>query len=263
MRTKAIKTTIFAFASSCIILLASCKKDPIIPPVLPENPKGNLEIRFMPTMNNLPLEMNSIFQGPNELRMLVETFKVYLTNIQVESQGNILGQKEVALLDFSLNDKSITFECDPGTIDKLNFSVGLSQELNGTNNPDFNPAAFENSHPMSIYNNMYWSWASGYIFLKLEARIDTTAGQNANPNYTCFYHCGLDTLKRNYSINGLNAQVENGSTTVIELAFEFNDIFNNNGNTINMVDDYFTHTSDNIELARRVIENFGAAIRKL
>jgi hypothetical protein len=263
MKTKAITTGFFAIVAACILLLTSCEKDPVIPPVLPENPKGNLEIRFMPTMNNVPLEINSLFQGPNGLRMLVETFKVYLSDIQAESQGNVLGEKDIDLVDFSLSDKSITFECDPGTIDKLNFSVGLSPQQNGTNDPDFNPAAYENSHPLSIYNNMYWSWASGYIFLKIEARIDTSSTQDVNPNFTCFYHCGLDTLKRNHSISGLNAEIQKGSTTVVELAVEFNDIFNNNGNTINMVDDYFTHTSDNMELAKQVIENFGTAIRKL
>ncbi|MEX1188581.1 MAG: MbnP family protein [Bacteroidia bacterium] len=258
-----INIATFFFLAITSIFFFGCEKDVKIPPVLPEDPRGQIEIRFTPTMNNQPLEMNEIFQGPNNQRVLLETFKFYLSNIQLISQGDTLGSSDVELLDFSLNSKSIYLTSYPGTIDKVLFDVGLNPFLNGTNDENFNPAAYENSHPLSIYNSMYWSWASGYIFMKIEGRIDTSLTQNANPNYTYFYHCGLDTLKRSYSISNMNVDVAKGATSTIELTVEFNDVFRTPSDTINMQENYFTHTSDDLDLARSVIVNFGTAIRKL
>ncbi|MEZ5172741.1 MAG: MbnP family protein [Bacteroidia bacterium] len=258
-----MKTKLFSAFAGCLLIFSSCKKDEQLPPIIPSDPQGTVEVRFNPTINGSSLNHNEIVTGPNEQRIILETFKFYLSNIKATGSGNVLGSTDVALLDMSLSDKSFSFKADPGTITGLSFNVGLTPDQNGTNNPNFNPAAYENTNPLSVYNSMYWTWASGYIFLKIEGRTDTTQAQSSSPMFTWFYHCGLDTLLRSYDLGNMNISVEAGKTSVIELTFEFDDLFMRNNQPINMTDEYFTHTSDEFELAEDVITNFGTSIRKL
>lgn len=244
------------------ILLSACEKDqPIPPPVEPT--KGIVEIRFVPTMNGAAFQPNVNFTGPNNLKMNLEIFKFYLSDLQlINSSGNQI-LSEIELVDLSQSDKSISIETEPGTFQQLKFFLGVKNALNGTNDPNFDEASFPNNHPLSIYNNMYWSWATGYIFSKIEGKIDTSLAQNQTPTFTWFYHSGMDTCYTEKNFENLNIEVNAGKTTVIELGIEVNDIFINQTDTINMVEDNFTHTTDNIELARKVIVNLARGIRKL
>jgi hypothetical protein len=56
--------------------------------------------------------------------------------------------------------------------------------------------------------------------------------------------------------------VVKGQKTIIELKIELNDVFRSDTDTVNMREDYFTHTTDNLDLAKKVITNLGNAIRK-
>jgi hypothetical protein len=245
------------------IMISSCKKDePIV--IEPEtNTTGTVEIRFVPTMNGQPFQLNSLFSGPNGKRIQIETFKSFFSEIAISSNGNVVGKKDIELIDFGSTNKSILISTESGSIDQLEFGIGVNKTLNGTNNPDFSPSSFASDHPLSIYNGMYWTWASGYIFFKIEGRIDTSITQDQSPIFTCFYHVGLDTLYSKKSFNNLNLVVNKGQTTIIEIAIEFNDSFIAQTDTINMIDQYFTHTSDNFELATKVIGNFKSGLRRL
>jgi hypothetical protein len=142
----------------------------------------------------------------------------------------------------------------------MSYAVGLNPTLNGTNNPNYDEAQWPLSHPLSIYNGMYWSWATGYIFSKVEGKTDTSEAQNQTPTFTWFYHSGLDSLYSPNVLNNLNLTIEKDQTTVLQLNLEVNDIFSQPGDTINMQTDYFTHTTDNLELARKVIRNLSKSI---
>lgn len=245
-----------------VVTIASCGKD--LPLVEPEvNSTGTIEIRFVPTMNGQPFQLNSLFTGPNNKRIQIETFKSYFSEIAISSNGNVVGKQDINLIDFGSSNKSIFITTKAGPVDRIEFGIGVNQALNGTNNPDFNPSSFPSDHPLSIYNGMYWTWASGYIFFKIEGRIDTSATQTQSPLFTCFYHVGLDTLYNKKSFENLNLVVNKGQTTIVEIAVEFNEIFRTPTNTINMVEQYFTHTSDDFELANKVISNFNLALRRL
>lgn len=250
-------------ATLCLaVIFSACQKDESIVAEQPEKTTGTVEIRFVPTMNGEAFNLNQNFVGPNGKRMRYETFKFYMSDISVNDGATLLGSDEIELVDFSMNDKSFSFEAKPGTITQLSYGLGVKKSLNGTGNPDFNPAAYGNDHPLSVYKGMYWTWASGYIFSKLEGRIDTSAAQNMNPNYSFFYHSGIDTLYGTHAVSGFSAPVVKGQKTILTLKFEVNDVFRTSNDTINMVNNYFTHTTDNLELAQKVINNIGDAIRK-
>jgi hypothetical protein len=250
----------FSILFFMLLTLAACKKDEAIPETT--EPAGILEIRFNPTMNGVPLQANSIFTGPNNQRMLVENFKFYLSGLYLRSDTDSVLIKDVSFVDLIASNKTLKLAVKPGVYKALRYAVGLTPEQNGTNNPNFDEAQFPIDHPQSIYNGMYWSWASGYIFSKIEGKIDTSATQNQTPTFTWFYHSGLDVLYSPGSISDLSIELKDKETTILDLAIEVNDVFRQPGDTINIMNDYFTHTTDNLGLAEKVIRNISKSIKK-
>ncbi|MFN5318145.1 MAG: MbnP family protein [Bacteroidia bacterium] len=242
-----------------LLLVTSCKKDPPLPE--PETPLGTLEIRFKPTMNGVPLEGNSLFIGPNGKRMLLETLKFYWSDIYLHQGNDSILAEDVEFVDLVSGALNFRFDVAPGSYSRMSYAVGLNPTLNGTNNPDYDEAQWPLTHPLSIYNGMYWSWATGYIFSKVEGKTDTSATQNQTPTFTWFYHSGLDSLYSPNVLSDLSLNIEKDQTTILELNLEVNDIFSQPGDTVNMQNDYFTHTTDNLELARKVIRNLSKSIK--
>ncbi len=77
------RTILFIFLG--ISLFTSCKKDVKIVEPDPEATTGTVEIRFNPTVNGSIFQMNQEYPGPNNLRMRYETFKFYLSQIQLSN----------------------------------------------------------------------------------------------------------------------------------------------------------------------------------
>jgi len=227
-----------------------------------EDTTETVEIRFVPTMNGEPFAPNQAFIGPNNLRMNMETFKFYLSDIALTGSAGTNVLRDVAFIDFP-SSKSIFINAAPGNYSAISFGLGVKKSLNGTGDTEYNPAQWADTHPLSIYKGMYWTWASGYIFTKLEGRIDTSQTQDQQPNFSWFYHIGMDTTYTTKTIEGLTINAVEGQTTVLELGIEVNDLFRTNADTINMTTDYFTHTTDNLNLALKVMNNLKVSIRKL
>jgi hypothetical protein len=254
--------TIYLFLAASLFL-SSCKKDEPIPlQSPPPDNTGNLEIRFIPSMNGAPFEVNQVFVGPNNLRMNVEAFKFYISSVTVHDSTDHLVQ-DVALVDFSKSAKSLFMDVPSGSYTGLQFGIGLNKTQNGFGNPNFNPSSFPLSHPQSIYNDMYWTNSTRYVFLKVEGKLDTSAAQSSIPTYTWFYHMGKDTLYTPVMFNDLNFTINKGQTTVLEFGVEVNDLFRSQTDTIDMVQQNFTHSTDYPVLARKVMTNFASSIRKL
>ncbi len=231
-------------------------------PVIPADTTETVEIRFVPTINGQPLVLNQVFTGPDNLRMSMETFKFYLSDIALTGTSGTTVLRDVAFIDLPAN-RSIRLNADPGNYTAISFGLGVKTSLNGTDDTEYNPAQWADTHPLSIYNGMYWTWASGYIFTKLEGRIDTSATQDHQPDLSWFYHIGTDTTYTSKTIDGLNFSAVEGQTTVVELGIEVNDLFRTSADTIDMTTDYFTHTTDHLDLALKVMNNLKVAIRKL
>ncbi len=255
-----MKNIRFTLSILVVLFAFSCSKDAPVPPdEVDEN--GTLELLFEPTMNGAPYQPNQVFIGPNGLRMNMETFKFYLSDIWLLNDNDSLLASDIELADMNTsNGKSLQFRLKPGSYTAMRIGIGVTPALNGTNDPDFNEAQFSIDHPLSIYNNMYWTWATGYIFAKLEGKLDTSSAQNQTPTFTWFYHSGMDTTYTKRKFENLDFSIEKGKTTTLKVGLEVNQIFVEDGDTLNMVDSYFTHTTDNLPLARRIIEGLGKAL---
>jgi len=90
-----------------------------------------------------------------------------------------------------------------GNYSAIRFGVGVDNSRNIQSDPQAIPATdYPNDHPLNAASDMYWSWATGYIFVKVEGRIDA----NNNGSYidvedkTVSYHPGVPELFRSIQL---------------------------------------------------------------
>ena len=79
-----------------------------------------------------------------------------------------------------------------GHLHHMHFTLGVDSI---TNHGD--PAVYAVDHPLSISNGMHWTWADGYIFMKLEGQYDSNGDGDVDATDLPFtYHCVGDPLRR-------------------------------------------------------------------
>jgi len=75
----------------------------------------------------------------------------------------------------------------------LNFNVGIDEATNNQTEADF--TAWPSNHPLSFQiPTMHWSWATGYIFVNIEGKVDTTGNGEMDDSF--FFHIGLNNNLR-------------------------------------------------------------------
>jgi len=244
-----------------VIFISSCKKDEPIPVPIIDGLSGTFELEIKATMNGAPVIAYAPFTNVNQHRATIEDFRFYLGTFTLKNASAAEVQiKDVAYFDLLNGKNKLSIKLPEGDYTDLSFYVGVPDALNGTNNPDFTASVYGQDHPLSLFNAMYWTWASGYIFLKVEGKIDTSATQDQAFDRNYFYHVGLQDYFLPKHFPGSQIKIKKGETTKLVLKIEYNDLFRNSEETINMAVNSFTHTTDNAVLAEKVIENFRDAL---
>jgi hypothetical protein len=139
----------------------------------------------------------------------------------------------------------------PGNYQGFSFNVGVDSAANHSD-----PTLYPAEHPLSILNSTqdHWSWNVGYVFLKLEGRVDTTAAMNGPLDKFFFFHIATDTLLTPVSLSKPFV-VEKGKDYAFAITIDW-------GRAFSGVDlrRETTQTNDNFILAQRVMNNFVAGI---
>jgi hypothetical protein len=125
----------------------------------------SLSANFHLEFNKLPLELNKKYVSANKDTLTIETFRCYISNIQIQYKDNsvFIQKNSYHLLDFE-NPKSfqipITKTSDK-LISKITFNIGIDSTTNnsGALTGDLDPV-----------KGMYWAWQSGYINMKIEGK---------------------------------------------------------------------------------------------
>ncbi len=132
--------------------------------------------------------------------------------------------------------------------------IGVRDDLNG----DRDPVDYPVDHPLSEQHSAFWTWNSGYIFLKIDGRFDDSSdasGQSLEGSLT--YHTGLDTLIRNVEfLEGTHGfSVSESSNPPLQFELDVQKLFYFGTDTLDMVTDHLTHTTNNYELAETITNN--------
>ncbi len=257
------------FPLLALIVLSACDR------TNPE-PAGRVEIGIRPLSGESAFLVNSPYNNLQGRAFQVENLQIYLSDLAlVNSEGKTVSlysatqDEPVWLWDFGklkvLGGESYVAGGEAtGTIRAAGFKevpVGSYTSLKATFGvpKSFNhldPTTFPTAHPLSEVHGAFWTWTSGYIFLKMDGQFDDSpAGNDPAMNGSLTYHLGLDSLRRELVLDGLNLQVTEDATSIVDLDFYLDKLFYWENDTIDMVVDHLTHTTNDFDLATRMTRN--------
>jgi len=161
-----------------IIGFTSCKKDEVIN----STEKGTFTIEFENEVNGAPLVLNNQnYKNANGDTYNISVFKYYVSNIKLtKTDGTVYSLPESYILVDAAKPSSFltNFKDIPaGDYTKISFIIGVDKERNlaGAQTGALDPAL-----------GMFWTWNSGYIFVKLEG----TSPQSTAVNNALTFHIG-------------------------------------------------------------------------
>ena len=235
--------------------MAGCKPDEVIE-VLPSatGAKVVFDLRY----NDQPFAVGDIYYDNFGHRIRIDNFMSYISMMKLVKDDDT----EVLLNDFYLANfshaNSLSFELPAGHFKALSFGIGVPHDFN----KDQDPTVYPNNHPLSVPGSegMFWGWNSGYIFVKFEGKADTLGIEGEPLIHPFAFHIGDDPFYRTHTAEGLNITIEEGKISTIRIIIAVDKILFGDNDQIDLATDYLTHTSDNIELATKFVDNFDASI---
>jgi hypothetical protein len=209
----------------------------------------SLHLIIRTTVSGVDLVHDSIYHPVASRSVLFTDFRYYVSHIVAIRDDGTAHQTVcgVLLVDPRQQDYNLG-SLPPGSYQALRFVVGLDS---ATNHAD--PTVFESGHPLAMQTpSMHWDWNSGYLFMKLEGRVDTTG--TGLPGTEFFYHIGMDAMKRSIDIP-VRFTIGKKSTTAVRLKFDLAVLLAG----VDMRSEILTHSFDNQILATRIADRWQAA----
>jgi len=167
-----------------------------------------MEVRL--SYNGVPYTVGeTIYKGDTALKF--EKFYFYLSDLKIGDQileeVMFCNAEDSATMNYqwSLDKKSAAFTFGVG-VDSLNNAM--------------DPTSFDIGHPLSSANDMYWSWATKYRFLRVDGRLNGS-GSLGTDDILLAWHTGKDALYRTVDLSEqLNGNVKPGNHLVLEFKLE-------------------------------------------
>ena len=199
-----------------LTLFAACSKDNSR-----EDKAAWLEIRLSPEMNSSAFQANANYSNIYGELLRPTSFKFYLGQFKLtKTDGSIVSLDQYNLVDF--NDTAsfrIRMEVSPGQYSHLQYQFGVDSARN---------VSGVQSGPLDPLLGMFWTWNSGYIFLKLEG--NSTASNQANGKFE--YHIGgfrspysaIRTLETDFAADE-SGPLGSGQTLRVNLSVQMDNFF--------------------------------------
>jgi hypothetical protein len=112
-----------------------------------------------------------------------------------------------------------------------------------------------------IANDMHWDWNPGYIFIKVEAKVDTLADGVDNFDHFVIFHIGTDPLIQTLNFTSVNWISNGNGLYTLPLKLDMQKFLQNGAQTIDLKTEHSSHTMAGQEvLSLKVIQNFKDAI---
>ncbi|MEJ5996418.1 MbnP family protein [Pedobacter sp. Du54] len=156
----------------------SCKKEETITP----NEKGSFALEFENFVNETPLVLNTpTYKNANGDSFNISVFKYYISNITLSKEDGTIYKvpESYFLVDVSKPASLLNSLTDipAGDYTQIAFTIGVDKERNlaGAQTGALDPTL-----------GMFWTWNSGYIFVKLEG----SSPQSTAPDNSLTFHIG-------------------------------------------------------------------------
>jgi hypothetical protein len=213
-----------AFALAVMMMAVACKKDEVTP--ITDNPTpsttGSVNVELEHIIQDLPMVLNQQYILNNGDTMSFTTLKYYLSNIQlVKADGSTWSESNsYHLVDLSDESSTLLTLNDVPMADYtgMNLMIGVDSLHNVSGAQD---------GALNVANGMFWSWNTGYIFIKMEG----TSTQSMNDAFT--YHIGgfsgaNNAIQSKYMyFNGSFLMARPDAVPQVHLSLNIQDLFEN------------------------------------
>jgi len=230
--TKSIFWSLLAF-----LMLSSCEDK--------ESQLASISLDFTGVYEDQPLVMlDEQYAYEDGMDLKFQLFQFYLSDIQLvksRSANSTQDLSDIELVSFgeiyNLTDaqQGISIKVDnipPGTYEGIQFGIGVSPDLNATQPGDYDPP-----HPLDGH---YWSWATGYVFTKIEGIADKDSDGTFEEKLT--FHIGKD---ENYRTKFIPQTIEISDNSEIHLKVDLHQMLvKANGDFLDFRKTSQDHTND-------------------
>jgi hypothetical protein len=245
----------FGFLLLGALIISACKDDKIPEPEIPTVPTVRLVVQ--PQFGTETLYLDSNYTTAEGYEVQFTDLKFYMGNPRWNGKSLL----DAGLFDYRERG-NVLLEAPGKPADFPNLEAYLGIDA-GTNHLD--PSAFENSSMLNIANanDMHWGWGSGYIFMKVEARVDTIPDGNPLFDHLVVFHVGMDENLQSLNLTNLNWS-EVGDAQQAALKLDMQQFLQNGASVIDLKTEYTSHSAAGQEvISTKVITNFAAAISPL
>lgn len=231
-----------------VLVLTGCDRCNPEPPV---STPGTVRIDLELTWGEEAYVLEQVATDHNGYPVRLDNLQLYLAPVAFRSNGEWVEGADVSLIDFSVHAQHIESTLEAGTYDAVRFGMGLPPEIN----TDIDPASYPNSHPLSVIGSagMFWTWSSGYIFVKYEGKFALETGTQLLEPVS--YHCGTDASYRTVTLELSEPLVIASETTEnLTLTLDAAKALNGTNDAIDLAVDPVTHNAQGDSLGGRMMD---------
>ncbi len=242
----------FLFVFSLLAVL-SCKKKKDEAPKTIE--METIRIEVSPKFGVSALHLDSVYQTPEGYDVKFTDIIFYVTSLK---NGNSV-LSNAALFDLrATGNLLLETNANHANFNQIQGFLGVESTLNHAD-----PSAFPTNSPLNIMNanTMHWGWNPGYIFFKIEAKLDTINDGNPLFDHQIAFHVGTDNAIQNMASSNLTWSLSGGKY-VNTWTLDMLTFLNNGVQSIDLKTENFTHSGTGSEvLTQKVSDMFKSALQ--
>ncbi len=233
------------------LFFTACKEEVV--PVPQEGPAHYVKIEVDPMFDTEVLHLDSVYNTQEGYDIKFSEIRFYMEDVRNGSTQLI----DAGLFDYRARG-TVLFRAEGKGSDFGSLQANLGV---GAANNHSDPSAFPSESMLNILNanDMHWNWSPGYIFVKVEAKVDTIPDGTPLFNHNVVLHAGLDPNLQTLSFENLT-WTTTGNDDVLRLKLDMS-TFLNGSQVIDVKDEPSTHSAPGQEaLTLKVMTNFKEAL---
>lgn len=227
--------------------VTSCKSDE---PEIIEQTSDTLKITVQPVFGGETLFLDSTYQTPEGYDLQFIDIKFYFE----DARNGLNLFKDASLFDY--RERGISLSERVGDIvnySNIQANLGVGASVNHNDPVGFDPNSWLY---ISNSNDMHWDWNPGYIFVKVEAKVDTIQDGNALFDHNVVFHVGMDENLKTLSFTNIN-WVSSGSVYTFPLKLDMLHFLDTGASSIDLKTEFTSHSLAGQEvLSAKVMDNF-------
>lgn len=225
-------TALLLLFASAALLFSSCQDDAL------EFGTANIQFNMKANGGDLGYATSYDFEGNSTT---LQTVQFYVSGIRfVNTDGQEVYMDDYLLIkpdkaNYQLGDLIA------GKYNKVRFDVGIDPDINHADPSQYVVGSVLGPQSPA----MHWSWASGYIFFRVDGVVDS-----AGTDVTLTLHLGTDAFLRTVELD-YAFELGKDENLYTEINFDLDKALEG----IDISTDHISHTMDNMPLANAVIAN--------